>query len=559
MKKYIWGAVILLSLGSCNFLDYDETSGRTKEEAYAYYDNLNQLVANVYSYLPDDFGRVSDAMIESATDNSVYTYENNSIHYFNNDVWSPMKTVDNAWNLWNGIRSANSFLENFDPEVLKKFEYNDNYDEMMEKSSMFPFEVRFLRAFFYFELAKRYGDIPLLVRTYDEEEINSVKKESFDKIIDFIVTECDAVSKELPLKQNDFWNETGRITKGAALSLKSRALLYAASKLHNPDNNPQRWEAAAKAAYEVIGLNVYSMPNINDDALYSKEGGNSILTSPQLILERRNSSKTNTFEARNQPMGYEGSEVGGGNTPTQNLVDAFEMADGSVFDWNNPDHVSNMYFDSKGKQTRDPRLYLNVLPNGAKWLNQTVETFVGGKNQTLEGSTTTGYYLRKYMNPSVSLSPSKPNKIEHHYILFRYAEILLNYAEAMNEWKGPDVVTDECQMTATNALNVIRNAAGMKPLSIMDQSSFRDKVRNERRIELAFEGHRFYDIRRWMIAGDEDIRNIYGVKIVESGDSYTYERVLLKSYEWDNKKYLFPIPQGERYKNENLGQNPGWE
>ena len=558
MKKYIFGALLLFSFSSCDFLNYDETSGRTKEEAYSYFENLNQLVANVYAYLPVDFGRVSDAMMESATDNSIYTYENNSIHYFNNEVWSPIKTVDNAWGLWDGIRSANSFLENFDPKVLEKFEYNDNYDEMTQKSSMFPFEIRFLRAFFYFELAKRYGDIPLLTRTYAEDEINTVKQEPFEDIIDFVVSECDAVAKELPLKQSDFWNETGRITKGAALALKSRALLYAASKLHNPDNDLSKWEAAAKAAYEVINLNVYSMPAIGKDVLYFDQGGNTVLTSPQLILERRTGSKTNSFEARNQPMGYEGSAVGGGNTPTQNLVDAFEMADGTEFDWNNPEHVKNIYFDANGKQTRDPRLYLNVLYNGSTWLKQTVETFEGGKNQVLDGSTTTGYYLRKYMNPSVSLDPDKSNKLEHHYILFRYAEILLNYAEAMNEWKDPQTVTKECPLSATDAVNEIRKAAGMKGIGVMSQSAFREKVRNERRIELAFEGHRFYDIRRWMIAGDKNVRNIYGVKILKSGNTYTYERTLLKSYNWDNKKYLFPIPQHEIYKNSNLIQNQGW-
>ena len=148
--------------------------------------------------------------------------------------------------------------------------------------------------------------------------------------------------------------------------------------------------------------------------------------------------------------------------------------------------------------------------------------------------------------------------MEHHYILFRYAEILLNYAEAMNEWKDPQTVTKECPLSATDAVNEIRKAAGMKGIGVMSQSAFREKVRNERRIELAFEGHRFYDIRRWMIAGDKNVRNIYGVKILKSGNTYTYERTLLKSYNWDNKKYLFPIPQHEIYKNSNLIQNQGW-
>ena len=240
MRKIKLYAMLLAmgSLSACDFLDYEgETSGKTQEEAYAYYDNLNQLTTYVYTFLPADFGSVDDAMLESASDNSVYTWENNSIYYMTNGVWSPLKTVDTQWTLWTGIRSANSFLENYDPEALNRFEYNDNFDEMIEKSAMFPYEVRFLRAFYFFELAKRYGDIPLLTRTYTQEEINAVEKAPFNEVIDFVVRECTEIAPELPVDQNDFWDETGRVTKGAALALKSRALLYAASPLHNPEGD----------------------------------------------------------------------------------------------------------------------------------------------------------------------------------------------------------------------------------------------------------------------------------------------------------------------------------
>lgn len=165
------------------------------------------------------------------------------------------------------------------------------------------------------------------------------------------------------------------------------------------------------------------------------------------------------------------------------------------------------------------------------------------------------------MNPSVSLDPVKPNKIEHHYILFRYAEILLNYAEAMNEWLGPDAVdvAKGCPVSARTALNQVRVAATMEGVVVADQVDFREKVRNERRVELALEGHRFYDIRRWKIAEKDEIRNIYGVKITKSGeDSFSYKKELLQTMYWENKMYLFPYPQNELYMNDNLVQNPGW-
>lgn len=555
IKKYMIAACVLLSLNGCDFLDYDETSGKTKEEAYAYFDNMNQSVSYVYTFLPVDFGRIDDAMMESATDNSVYTWENNSINYIGNGTWSPLKRVDDGWAFWDGIRSANSFLENFDIEVLKRFQYSDNYDEMVGKASMFASEVRFLRAFYLFELARRYGDIPLLNRTYTQDEINSVEKTSFDEVVDFIAGECTEIAPELPVSHTESWGETGRVTRGTALALKSRALLYAASELHNPAKDPAKWEKAAKAAAEVIALDEYELPKIGVDPLYSTAGGNGVLKSKQLIFERRNATMENSFEARNEPMGYEGAE--GGNTPTQNLVDAYELKDGTPFSWENTSHVSTMYYDASGNQTRDPRLYLNVLTNETTWLKQKIEVHEGGKHKILDGSTKTGYYLRKYMNPSVSLDPVKPNKLEHHYILFRYAEILLNYAEALNEWKGADATAEGCPMTARAALNLVRDCADMKPVDAAG-ADFTQKIRNERRIELAFEGHRFYDIRRWKIAGSDETRNIYGVKITKSGDSFTYEKVLVNKLYWDNKMYLFPFPQNEIYLNPALGQNPGW-
>lgn len=558
LKLYLM-LLTLGSLSSCDYLDYEGenlATGKTEEEAYAYYDNLNSLTAYVYTFLPADFGSVNDAMLESASDNSVYTWENNAIYNMNNGVWSPLNTVDTQWTLWTGIRSANSFLEKFDPEVLNRFEYNDNFDEMISKSEKFPYEVRFLRAFYFFELAKRYGDIPLLTRTYAQEEINTVEKASFSDVIDFIVTECTEIAPELPVDQNDFWAETGRVTKGAALALKSRALLYAASPLHNPEVDAAKWEAAAKAAYEVIAMGEYSLPALANDPLYSDQGGNEVLQSLQLIFERRSSGVSSDFEARNEPMGYEGAE--GGNTPSQNLVDAYELKDGTEFDWNNASHVANMYYDASGNQTRDPRLYLNVLINGSTWLGETVETFEGGKNKILENSTRTGYYLRKYMNPSVSLDPVTPNELHHHYILFRYAEILLNYAEAMFEWQGADATTTDCPLSARDALNQVRASAGMPNVTVTGDE-FREKLRNERRVELAFEGHRFFDVRRWKIAGTDEVRNIYGVQITRnSSDSYSYQRVLLETRYWDDKMYLYPFPQNEVYLNENLTQNTGW-
>lgn len=276
-----------------------------------------------------------------------------------------------------------------------------------------------------------------------------------------------------------------------------------------------------------------------------------MLNSAQLIFYREN-SESNSFEANNLPIGFEGAK--GGTTPTQNLVDDFDMATGETFDWNNSNHVSNMFYDAMGQPTRDPRLYLNVICDGMTYMNTLIEPLRGGKHGApIDGATMTGYYLKKLMNETVSLDPIKPSKKYHHYPIFRYAEVLLNYAEAMNEWKGPDYTDEYCKMSANQALEIVRNAANMETTKTSDTDEFREKVRKERRVELAFEDHRFWDIRRWKIGNV--VENIYGIE----KQNNKYQKVLIQTRIWKDKMYLYPIPQNETFVNKNLVQNEGWD
>ena len=552
LKKIYTILFASLALTGCDFLDFDESSGMDKEEAYAYFDNVTRMVTGVYRAVPSDWGKISDALRESATDNAVYTWTNNAVWYIYSNAWSPIKLVDDRWSeFYQVIHDANSLMENFSEENLKRYEWDKNYADNIKKVRAYMKEVEVLRAYYHFELAKRYGDVPLMTRTYALDEINQVEKSSFDDIIAFVNSEIERLLPDLVLNQNELFGETGHITKGIALSIRSRALLYAASPLFAGDGNASaKWEAAAKAAHDVIALKLYSMPKITEDPLYHKDGGNGVLNSKQLIWEVRG-GESNTFEARNLPMGFEGAK--GGNTPTQNLVDEFDFLTGEPFDWNNPKHVEEMYYDEKGKPTRDPRLYLNVICDGMKYMGQVVEPLEGGKNgMPIEGATTTGYYLKKLMNETVSLSPVTPVKKPHHYPVFRYAEILLNYAEALNEWQGPTYTDYYCKKSALEALNEVRVAAGMPAYTETDKDKFRTLVKKERRIELAFEDHRFWDIRRWKEGNL--VENIYGVK-KQNG---TYQKELVQNRVWENKMYLYPIPQKESFVNDNLTQNPGW-
>ncbi len=548
MKKYILLASLLYAVSGCGWLELDESTGLTREEAYAYFDNVRGLTTYIYSQLPDELGGLDGALRESATDNSVYVWSNNNIHTFYNNAWNPNNAIDNAWEKnYGAIRACNSFLENYSAERLERFRWNETYEESIAKANMYGEEIRVLRAFFLFELAKRYGDIPLLTRTYTAEEINSVKKTPFIEVIRFICNECDAAGAKLPIDQKKFWGETGRVTQGTARALKSRALLYAASPLHNPSTNTARWQEAADAAYALIKTGRYNLPPIGQDPLYNPNGGNEILKSSQLIFERRNGDSFQ-FEATNLPISYEKGNTG--NVPTQNLVDAFQLADGTDLDWNTLTPGQNPYAN------RDPRFYKTILCNGDQWMKATIEAHEGGKDGAgVAGATKTGYYLRKYMNETVSLTPSKEQKKPHHFVIFRYAEILLNYAEAMNAWQGADYTDADHPLSAREALNQVRTAAGMPAVTVGGEA-FTEAIRRERRVELAFEDHRFWDIRRWKIG--RQTTAIYGVKIKLENGTPVYRRELLETRQWDEKMNLYPIPQTEYYKNPNLAQNNGW-
>lgn len=549
LTKYITAACIVVSLSGCDYLDFDESVGKTQDEMYAYFENISSLATYIYSQLPQDYGAIGGALRDAATDNAVYTWNSNSVYNIYNGNWNPLNPIDDVWDsYYTAIRAANSFLENYSLENLDRFQWNPNYQENIKKAQMYVYEVRALRAFYFLELAKRYGDVPLLVRPYQIDEINTVTRTPFDQVIEFITSECEAVAPLLPVSHKEFYNETGRVTRGMALSVRARALLYAASKLHNPSNEKSKWEKAAAASYAIIKEGWYSLPNIDVDPLYNMNGGNDVLSSSQLIFERRNSA-SNSFESINLPIGFENGNSG--NTPTQNLVDAFETSDGDYFDWSNPKHAARPY------SRRDPRFYKTILYNGSAFMNIAIETYEGGRNAApLNGATLTGYYLRKNMNETVSLTPTNPVSKPHHFPLFRYAETLLNYAEAMNELGGPDYITDHLPISARTALNEVRNAANMPDVED-NGDDFTKRLRNERRVELAFEDHRLWDICRWMIG--DDVKDIYGIKITKKGNQYTYNRTKIQTRVWDKKMYMYPIAQQEIYKNPNLTQNSGWE
>ena len=223
MRKYILLYTgLLLSVSGCSLLELDESTGLNREEAYSYFSNVKGLATYVYSQLPGDLGVLDGALRESATDNSVYVWSDNSVHDFYNNAWSPNNAVDNMWSkCYGAIRSVNSFLENYSQEKLERFRWNDTYEEDIAKATMYREELRVLRAFYLFELAKRYGDIPLLTRTYALDEINGVEKTSFNEVIKYICDECSDAAKTLPVSHQDFWTCDQRYSVGIEIPCSS--------------------------------------------------------------------------------------------------------------------------------------------------------------------------------------------------------------------------------------------------------------------------------------------------------------------------------------------------
>jgi hypothetical protein len=567
LQKYthsVLAFLVFFTLTNCQDLDYNEETGNKKEDVFNDFPRSKAFVSGIYNFLPTDFNSIDGAIRSAASDDAEHVNDISDIQKFNDGSWSAVQQLDNVWGtMYSGVRAANVYLKESEGQTFQDQQYIATYANIIKQYNNYPFEVRFLRAYFYFELVKRYKNVPLLTTVLTPEEATNVKQASFQEVVDFIVKECDEVAAVLPLDYTAFAgvNEAGRATKGAALALKSRILLYAASPLHNVNNDVALWQKAAAAAKAVIDLNKYSLASSYSTVV------NNLSTSPglELIFERRENTPSNGFETRNFPIGYQGGKTG--TCPTQNLVDAYEMRT-SGLPITEPASRYNAALPYSG---RDSRLSQTVILNGLKWKGVEVESFYGGKNGLpITNATKTGYYLKKYVVESNNLDPNLGalTTREHTWTLFRYGEILLNYAEAMNEAYGPTNPAD-LKLSALQAVNFVRVRAGMPrfpgpgnnstPVNLipLSQADFRTKLRNERRVELAFEDHRFWDIRRWKIG--EQTQDIFAMYITRNANlSLNYAVKLLEVRPFDERMYLYPIPQSEIFKINNLQQNTGW-
>ncbi|MBF9252851.1 RagB/SusD family nutrient uptake outer membrane protein [Pontibacter sp. 172403-2] len=490
------------------------------------------------------FGRGWEyALWSSLTDESIYRSDDNT-WLIQRGQLSPenMGIAEGLWGRsYRSIREVNYALANID-----KVEMSQSHKNRLIA------ELKFIRAFRYHDLIRNFGRVVLVgdnVAELGEDFTDPAlfERASLQESIDYVVNELNEAAAGLPLDHSSDW-EKGRATKGAALALKSRLLLYAASPLYKENGTTVTWQQAADAAKAVMDLNKYSLDPDYASMFIDEEGNsNEIIFARYYNLNSRHTA----LEIANGPNGY---DAWGGNTPLQNLVDAYEMANGKPID----DPTSG-YDPQDPYVNRDPRFYATILYNGAQYRGRAVETFVPGGKDSKDGPSSwntsqTGYYLRKFMDDENPIQNPWNVAGRQPWIYFRYAEILLNYAEAQNEAVGPDASVYE-------AINKIRERVGMPDLPAgLSQAEMRERIRNERQIELAFEEHRFYDVRRWLIAEETENVPAYGIEITKDGDNLVYTRkVALDGRHFEEKHYWLPIPRSEIQASGNkLEQNPGY-
>lgn len=571
--RYIKKTLILflgLALAGCSYLDFDETHNlKSKEDMYEYFSTTEQMLTHIYSFMPQYLPFSQNAnpnannlsLNDAASDDAVYMHPLASIQYVNNGSWSPTMLYNDAWNLFDGIRAANSFLEEIKKVDFSRYQYDNQYKNEMKKLKFFPYEARVLRAFYFFELARRYGDIPMPLTVMTKEEANQIGKTPFDQVVNYIVQECDACIPELPLTYiNEPGKQVGRVTKGFAMAVKSKALLYAASANFNPTGDVEKWKTSAKAALDIIELGEYKLTSkvaANDDDF------------EEVVMYRLNGEK-DLYELYNFPILLtEGNRRNdlllASNFPSQNLVDAFETVNGYAVTLTVQGFVSDdpKFDPQKPYENRDPRFYSTILTHGARIKNHTIDFSPNGLDyiEPEQGGSPTGYYIRKYVKENTSFVPDARVAAKHHWVVYRYAETLLTYAESMIEAFGdPNYTDEEYIYSASWALNQVRANAGIPDVKASSKEEFIKALRKEWRTEFAFEDHRFWDLRRWKCVGQPNME-IKGVSVKRGSDnSVIYQPKLVERRVWNNAMYLFPIPQDELYKNNNLlPQNTGWK
>lgn len=543
-----------LALTSCNdwLDDVEQTSKVSDEIVWEQESSVDAYINSFYTYLHHygQFGttQYQGNLTEALTD--TFNYGGSSLGARFGHAYYLMTTPDAItadgscmYSIWeNGgayghIRRFNQFLE-----LQKKY---SKFPETM--NIRWEAQTRFFRAFVYFNLAKRHDGVIIYdALPTDGQRDRSTAEETWD----FIAKDLDFAAENLP-EEWDAANE-GRVTKGAALALKSRAMLYAACQCDDDaEKQTSYWQAAYDAADAVEDLQLYDLVS---DYKESWKGGNA-----ESILEYnydKNNGPSHSFDKYYVPL-CDGYDYGGLGTPTQEMVECYETKDGKKVDWT-PWHTTTNV--TPPYDQLEPRFHATIIYRGSTWKGKKMDCSVGGtngewikygkENPTTYGKTTTGYFLRKLLDESLidvtNVDSSQP------WVEIRFAEVLLNKAEAAMHLPAK-------KGEAITLINRVRERVGLPAKSYSNDETLFADYRNERKVELSYEGHLFWDMRRWKLAHIEyNHYRTHGFKINGANNTYEYIECDLDDRLFDEKYYILPIPYSERQNNLSIDQYPSW-
>lgn len=514
--KLVWQDVNTATLYCNTFLAYIDR--------YGLFASPSQFNGNLTEGLTDTFKYGSTVSGSRAGDANMVA--------FNPERIGPDQNLLNVWSAtYERIRRINEFLVGL--HNFSTFDKNTN--------DLFEAQARFMRAYLYFQLAKRHGGVILYTNM---DLVKDKDRSSAEDTWNLIASDLDFAASILPTT----WDKanTGRITKGAVYAFKSRAMLYA-----------ERWQSAKDAADEVFKLNKYKLTTTYDEAW---KGGNeeSILEYNYLIT-----GPNHNFDIA-YAIGGEAVDQGGAGTPTQEMVETYEKSDGTKVDWSQW-HTGEVTLVRPPYESLEPRFKATIIYNGSEWQGKTVENSVNGTFGTFmeygsetypKGKTTTGYYLRKLRDEGLT----QITTIASHQTLveIRLAEVYLNRAEALYRLnKSGDAMND---------VKAVRDRVNLPTNTGLTGNSVFEAIKHERKVELSYEGHLYWDMRRWKLAdknypdGYNNYR-VHGMKITGTTGNYTYQYVDCdkQNRKFLSKTYVLPVPNSELNNNSAIQQYDEWK
>ncbi|MCG8701858.1 MAG: RagB/SusD family nutrient uptake outer membrane protein [Bacteroidales bacterium] len=561
---YIISFVLAVLMTSCEFVEPEQDNTLFEDELLASPALSEGFLIMAYQNMPTYYD-ITDIATDNAVSNSLFS----DYRKMATGEWSSQFYPLSKWGEYNEVAHLNKFLSIVD-EV--KWSLNDEELNAMHKVRL-KGEAHGLRAWYMFQIIQAHAGpstdgtimgVPMVTEVLNAADEPVIERSTFDDCIAQIISDVDVAISNLPgnYKQitdadsnasfGDHWEN--RMDGTAARALKSRILLFAASPAftEGKSNVQDLWEDAATTTGQLIfdkgGLTALGS-SYNKFWLDEKDAD---------IIWRRQMDQNNSFEY--EELNFPPSLYGKGETnPSQNLVDAFP--DNAGF----PISLSTTYDPGNPYSGRDNRLSEYIVHNDGSFKVGTIVTHkdtTDGINE-LTTSTRTGYYMKKLLSQSVKLDPENKTKANHIFPYFRYTEVFLNYAEAANEAWGPQQDPNGYGVTAYSVMEAIRARAGIvQPDAYLqsignDKDAIRTLIQNERRLELCFEGFRFWDLRRWK--SDATFETVYGMSITKTGTDYTYERIEVETRPFKDYMMYGPIPYYETLKYDNLSQNAGWK